>query len=194
MIYSISGLVLFLLGSAHSFLPTNQLETKFILFLQRVFNRKPSLAFFREIWFLGRTPFALVILVLLTCLRWKSGLVAMAVFGITVGLEQLVKGLFNRQRPFAERAEIKMLQPREPHDPSFPSGDTLRIWYLALILSSVLGWNVPFGIGAFFLALLVTLGRLVMGVHYLSDALAGAGLGLLGASTTIWLWHLLQLL
>ena len=85
-------------------------------------------------------------------------------------------------------------QPREPGDASFPSGDALRAWYLALILPVFAGGGLALALGLSVLAMLVTLGRMVMGVHYLTDTLAGAGLGMLGAGTTIWLWYLLHLI
>lgn len=87
-----------------------------------------------------------------------------------------------------------MAQPQKPTDPSFPSGDAFRIWYLVLILIAASGSNQVLGFIAILLAVLVSLGRMILGVHYLTDVLAGAGLGFLGAGTTIWLWHLFNLL
>lgn len=194
MIYLISGLALLLLGSAHRFFTTSMLELSLVRGLQGIAKSLASVGLFREFWFFGRTPFALAVLLAFALVEWKAGLASLAVFGITVGLEQLIKGLFNRKRPFLESGQIQMLQPQEPQDPSFPSGDALRIWYLALILGTFLGSSAPFWTGAVLLACLVSLGRLIMGVHYLSDVLAGSGLGLLGAALTIWFWNAYNLL
>lgn len=87
-----------------------------------------------------------------------------------------------------------MLQPQEPGDPSFPSGDALRVWFLALILTIAMGNSLPLGIIMAFVAALVSVGRMVLGVHYPTDVLAGIGLGFLGAGTTIWFWQMLNLL
>ncbi|NQS91448.1 MAG: phosphatase PAP2 family protein [Chloroflexi bacterium] len=194
MNYHLVGFGLFLIGCLHSIKPIKEKEVKIGKVLQELFNRKPWLMLFREIWFFGRTSFALIVIILLICIDWKTGLIADLVFLTIVGVEQLVKQLFRRRRPFSDHSFIAMLQPLEPHDPSFPSGDALRVWYIALILPIAVGNSIPFLIATITLALFVTLGRIVMGVHYLTDTFAGTGLGLLGAGTTIWLWHFFNLL
>ncbi|MFN2282597.1 MAG: phosphatase PAP2 family protein [Anaerolineales bacterium] len=191
MTYLLIGLFLFLLGCAHPLLPSDRWEIKIVHSVQIHLSGKPFQRIFQEIWLFGLTTFALTALVLLTAVNWKIGLVALSIFSITVGIERLVKAAFNRQRPFQEIPQIAMLQPREPHDPSYPSGDVLRIWYLALIISTLLG-SPAFWAAAVILALVVSLGRLVMGVHYLSDVIGGAGLGITAAGFTIWLWHMFQ--
>lgn len=169
-------------------------EVNFVRYVQNLSKRKPILFILREVWFFGRTTFALILLVFLVCINWKTGLIAAGVFLIIVGIEFLVKTLYYRKRPFVAHQNIAVLQPIEPLDSSFPSGDTMRVWYLALIVSAFAGDTTYFLTATISLAILVTLGRLVMGVHYLTDTLAGAGLGILGAGTTIWLWNLLNIL
>ena len=66
-----------------------------------------------------------------------------------------------------------MLQPLEPFGSSFPSGDALQIWYPAFIVPVAAGNATVFLTAAISLAILVTLGRMVMLVHYLTDTLAG---------------------
>lgn len=194
MIYQLLGVVLFLIGCTHRFKRARTFDAQIVRSLQSLFNRDSVLPFFQEIWFFGRTSFIIVMLFLLTSLNWKLGLTATLVFLVTVGIEQIVKLVFNRSRPFSTEPDISMLQPTNPTDPSFPSGDALRIWYLALILPVAAGESGLFLAGSILLAILVTSGRLVMGVHFLTDAIAGIGLGLLGAGTTLWLWNLLNLL
>lgn len=194
MIYQLLGFIFFLIGCTHLFTQISNSETRISTSIQNTFNQKPWLGFFKEIWFIGRTTFVVIILIFLICIDWKIGLIANFVFLITVGIEQIVKVKFNRKRPFSVLSTVAMLQPFEPQDPSFPSGDALRIWYLALIFPVAFGYSVPFLLAAILLAILVSLGRLVLGVHYLTDVLAGAGLGLLGAGTTIWIWQFFSLL
>ena len=170
-----------------------QLDESIVQYIQQISNRKPLLFFFKEVWFFGRTSFALIILVFLICMNWKTGFIAAGVLLLFVGIEYLIKTLYFRKRPYTTHEGITMLQPFEPLDSSFPSGDTMRVWYLALIISVSAGDTTSFLIATICLAILVTLGRLVMGVHYLTDTLAGAGLGILGAGTTIWLWNLLNI-
>jgi membrane-associated phospholipid phosphatase len=194
MIYQLLGFVLVLIGFAHVFDGIKTWETQIIHKVQGLFKNKPWLTIFQESWFFGRTSFAVVSLLLLTSLKWKIGAIALLVFLISVGIENIIKIVFNRSRPYIAHQYINMLQPNNPIDPSFPSGDALRIWYLALILPVAAGESGLFLTAFLLLAILVTLGRMVMGVHYLTDTIAGTGLGILGAGTTLWLWHLLKLL
>jgi len=191
MIYQLIGFIFLLSGFSHLFDFTKSWEIKIAYLLQVSFKNKPWLPMFQEIWFFGRTSFAITILILLTAFNWKMGLAAIVVFLIIVGIENLIKKSFTRSRPYSTISEINMLQPIEPTDPSFPSGDALRVWYLALILPAITGENPILLIACVFLAILVSLGRMVMGVHYITDTVSGAGLGLLGAGTTIWLWNYL---
>ncbi len=194
MIYQTIGLALFFIGCLHFQEQIACWEIRIVRIAQATFNQQPWNGLFKEIWFLGKTATALIILGFITCFNWKLGALAGLLFLIIGGIEQLLKRLVNRSRPFHEQTDIKMLQPLEPADPSFPSGDALRVWYLALILPVAAGNSLAFFIMAVLLAVLVTLGRLVMGVHYLTDSLAGMGLGMLGAGTTIWLWTMFNLI
>ncbi len=193
MTYHFLGLILLLLGFIHMFDEVVSLEVSIVRYVQQISKMKPLLFFFKEVWFFGRTSFAIIFLVFLVCIKWKTGLIAAGVFLVIVGIEYLIKTLYFRKRPYTAHQGIAMLQPLEPLDSSFPSGDTMRVWFLALIISSSAGDTTFFLTGMISLAILVTLGRLVMGVHYLTDTLAGAGLGILGAGTTIWLWNLLNI-
>jgi undecaprenyl-diphosphatase len=194
MIYQIIGLILILMGCSHLIIQTDNAETSLILFVQKISNRKPLIGFIREIWFLGRTTFLIIILLIITAFDWQLGGIAFAVFLVTAAIEMLIKVSFNRIRPFQNQPKILMLQPQEPSDPSFPSGDTYRIWYLALTLAFVFGNDPNVLLAMIVIALLVSVGRLAMGVHYLTDILAGAGLGLIAAGTAIWVWFYLGLL
>lgn len=194
MIYLLIGLFLFVIGFSHKLETINSLDFQAVKLIQNRLGRLPFLVWFEEVWVFGRTAFTLVILLFLTGYNWKLGLSALSIFGIVAGLELVIKSTFNRTRPYSDHKDIQMLQPREPTDPSFPSGDALRIWFLILILVTALGNNPAFGILSVLLAVLVTMGRLIFGVHYLTDVLAGIGLGFLAAGTTIWLWQSLHLL
>ena len=187
------GLGLFLSGFIHRIFPLTEREWEIVRRLQAAARSLNGVGFFQKIWFFGRTTFALAALSGLTLVKWKAGLAAFSAFGFIVGLEYLLKGSIERERPFQTSGQIAMLQPEEPQDASFPSGDTLRIWYVALILGTILG-TPSFWIGAILLALSVTLGRMVLGVHYPSDVLTGAGLGLMGASLAAWLWQVYNLI
>lgn len=194
MTYQLIGLGFLIIGFSHKLAPIRAIDLKVVQTFQKSFANPPLSAFFKEIWFFGRTSFAIVFLVVMIGINWKMGLTTLAVFTVIAGLEKILKVLFNRDRPFSTHQEIRMVQPQQPGDPSFPSGDAFRIWYLALILIAASGSNLAVGFITIMLTVLVSLGRMILGVHYLTDVLAGIGLGFLGAGTTLWLWNIFNLL
>jgi undecaprenyl-diphosphatase len=83
-----------------------------------------------------------------------------------------IKFLIRRPRPEGEWGAI--YRNTDPH--SFPSGHAARV---AMLSSLAFAFDLPIlGIVLVFWGLLVCLGRIWMGVHYLSDILAGAMLGI----------------
>jgi undecaprenyl-diphosphatase len=90
-------------------------------------------------------------------------------------LYKWLKSKTSRPRPFAVEAAVRA--GADPLDPfSFPSGHTLHavaFSVVAIAFYPVLAWLlVPF-------TLLVAISRVVLGLHYPSDVLAGAALGAL---------------
>ncbi len=105
---------------------------------------------------------------------WKSrAVVLMVAILVAAMLVFLVKWLFKRRRPEGEWG--KFYRSTDPH--SFPSGHAVRSVMLAVIM---LGLG-PLWLGLVLLiwAPLVGLARVAMGLHYLSDVLAGMLMGLL---------------
>ncbi|MEA5077567.1 MAG: phosphatase PAP2 family protein [Anaerolineaceae bacterium] len=141
---------------------------------------KPFAAFFAhsgDSWFI---EIALFILWLVSRNRIHQMLAWMA--GCVVVLAVLVLGikfLIRRQRPEGDWGAI--YRNTDPH--SFPSGHAARTAMLAT-LAFAFG---PIWLGIAFVvwALLVSLARVWMGVHYLSDVLAGIVLGILFALATL---------
>jgi len=95
----------------------------------------------------------------------------------------LVKRLFRRQRPHGEWGGI--YRKTDPH--SFPSGHAARMLMLA-VLAAALG---PAWLAWLLLvwAPLVALARVAMGVHYLSDIIGGALLGIAVGLALALAWH-----
>ncbi len=104
--------------------------------------------------------------------RQRSALMGIAVVGLAV-LVLAIKFIVRRQRPEGEWGAI--YRNTDPH--SFPSGHAARA-----ILLGVLAWSlgpVWFGWMVILWSPLVSMARISMGVHYLSDVLAGMVLGML---------------
>ncbi len=116
------------------------------------------------LWWKGHRELAFDLLVLLA-----------AVIVVT----EVLKYAINRPRPCDV---LPNLSPFTLHacgaegDPSFPSGHASRIFAVAMLLSLSLKWSVR--VSSFGVAILTGLSRVYLGVHWPSDVLAGAVLGI----------------
>ncbi len=185
------GGILFLAGFLYRQEKIGQIDGQVFLAGHLFLREKIGAALFQRLWFLGRTPFTLLWLSLLIMLNWRYGLIAGGIYVLAAGLEGGGKLLVGRPRPWGVvfPEGVDMLQPQRPTDSSFPSGDSFRVWFLALILPAF--WGAPWyvytlSVGA---ALTVTLGRVAMGVHYPLDTISGTGLGFLSAGLTVLAWQ-----
>lgn len=105
---------------------------------------------------------------------WRQrALVMMVGIAITAAIVMLIKFTVRRSRPEGEWGRIYRMT--DPH--SFPSGHAARSIILAV---------VGIGLGPLWFAAtlliwspLVGLARIILGVHYPSDVIAGMGLGIL---------------
>ena len=104
---------------------------------------------------------------------WKSrALTLIIAILITAGVVFVVKLIVRRKRPEGEWG--KFYRSTDPH--SFPSGHAVRAVMLAVIMLGLGPWWM--GLILLVWAPLVGLARVAMGLHYLSDVLAGMFLGL----------------
>ena len=104
--------------------------------------------------------------------QWQSlATILLIAIVITAVLVLILKFAIRRQRPEGEWGNI--YRSTDPH--SFPSGHATRAFMLAT-MGLGLG-PIWLGIALVLWAPLVALGRVAMGVHYLSDILAGLVIG-----------------
>ena len=119
---------------------------------------------------------ALIVLWFFSNSTWKQWEVV-EFFGILglAGVVLAIKFLVRRERPQGEWGGI--YRNTDPH--SFPSGHAARSFLIAVIASVL----APLWLAAalWVWAPLVALARVAMGVHYLSDVIAGATLGVIVA-------------
>lgn len=121
-------------------------------------------------WFWGA---GLLILWFLGNSFWKQwAIVIVAGISILAALVMSLKFLIRRKRPQGEWGAI--YRNTDPH--SFPSGHAARAFLIAVLCSGMgLGWPVLI---LWIWAPLVSLARVAMGVHYVSDIVAGFLIGL----------------
>jgi undecaprenyl-diphosphatase len=107
----------------------------------------------------------------------RAAVAAVLSAGLALLVAHFLASAINRARPFVAHPHIHLFLAHAP-DPGFPSDHATGAFAIgfALVLRDRLT-----GIVALVLALLLSFGRVALGVHYPSDVLAGAALGLLAA-------------
>jgi undecaprenyl-diphosphatase len=117
--------------------------------------------------------------------RFRALASAGVAVGVGIGLFLNLKRAFGRKRPCALEPHCwATLLP--PDQFSFPSGHTITAFAVMVSLGEYYHAMLP---GLFFCALSVALSRILLGMHFLSDVIAGAILGgMLGYSAAL-LFH-----
>jgi membrane-associated phospholipid phosphatase len=112
----------------------------------------------------------------------RRGLASLAVASATANI--IGKGLASRERPDADVPAARRL-PHAPWTSSFPSGHAAS----AAAFATGAAMEMPeLAAGASVLALAVGASRVVTGVHYPSDVLAGFAIGTAAAASTLLWW------
>lgn len=150
-----------------------------LLFIQEHFRGTALNAFWKFITLFGEYGiFWICVGLAVICFakRYRAGLSCLLALGLGALLCNLIlKQLIDRPRPFVTYPEIEPLITRV-FDSSFPSGHSCASFACSVVLLCML--PKKYGIPALILALLVAGSRLALGVHYPSDVLAGALLGI----------------
>jgi undecaprenyl-diphosphatase len=123
-------------------------------------------------WLLARTGDSLFWLAVSGILIWQKsplGWTLLITVAVTAVLTGIAKGVFRRQRPLEKWAIATDKY-------AFPSGHAARAGAVALAMSFAYpSWTVFW----FLWAILVALARVALSRHYVSDVIAGLGVGIL---------------
>jgi len=129
-------------------------------------------------WFWGA---AMIILWILGDTFWKRwAIVILAAISVLAAVVMALKFIIKRRRPEGDWGSI--YRNTDPH--SFPSGHAARAFLIAA-LAVVLG-PAGLALALWIWAPLVSLARVAMGVHYVSDVAAGS---ILGAAAGLIAWR-----
>ena len=143
-------------------------------------NNRVLLGLFRGVSRLGDWPLSVIVgITLLVAQGWRAITGWAVVSFLAVFLQKRIKNLYGRPRPCEQPQGPPQRAPIPDHG-SFPSGHTLHAVMAAIVTTSLLPGVAPVFL---LLAILMALSRVVLGVHYPSDVLAGAALGCVLGST-----------
>lgn len=130
----------------------------------------------------GDWPLSVVVGLLLAVTHGPEAFVAYTLASVCgVGLQKQLKVRCARMRP-CEHPDGPPQRAPIPDVGSFPSGHTLHATMAAVVVAQLLP---VLAMGFATVAILIGLSRVVLGVHYPSDVLAGATLGAVFASVLV---------
>ena len=142
-------------------------------FFNRKFHYNKLILLMRNITHLGSTTFSVAfsLIMLLYSLHRSENLGIQMIFTLLLGniIVQTIKRLVNRPRPYTTLSDISPINPPDCKY-SFPSGHTCAAFSMAFILARFIP---SLSIIFIFLALLVALSRVYLGVHYPTDIAIG---------------------
>lgn len=98
-----------------------------------------------------------------------------AVFLSRIVIVETLRHFFSRLRPFVEYQVNLLLKNQPAGEPSFPSGHASFFFALA---TAVYFYNKKLGIFLFISAFLISISRVFGGIHWPSDIIAGALIGI----------------
>lgn len=155
------------------------MDKRVLLWIQdelRISVLNPFFIFITNLGNAGAIWIVISVLLLIPKKTRKAGVLSiMALIGSVLVNNLILKNLVGRTRPYEILTNLQLLV-NTANDFSFPSGHTGSSFAAACILYKEL--SKKYGIPAMILASLIGFSRLYVGIHYPSDVLAGAVIGI----------------
>ncbi len=121
-------------------------------------------------------------IIYILCGKKKEGVLVLATLGVCAFIVNLlIKPIFTRKRPFETFHHIQV-RIKPPFGTSFPSGHTATSFAST---TAILLLGLPFGWLACILAVCIAVSRIYLFVHYPSDVIGGAVIGILIAIVVV---------
>lgn len=160
---------------------TTALELRFFFWLLSLNKYKGVTYISRQISKLGDGPFYVLCGILFVLFGGSLGermfVIGCIAYSIELPLYWSIKNSIKRDRPFRRYENVSAVV--VPNDTfSFPSGHTAAAFVFATMVSN---FFPAFTIPVYLLACMIGLSRVLLGVHYPSDILAGGLLGKISA-------------
>jgi len=155
------------------------IDETLILFIQNNLRFEPLNQIMKVITYAGEAGMIWILLSLFFIFvkkDKKTGLVLLAGLAISYIINDIIiKNLIMRPRPFVDIPTLTALI-KYPSSPSFPSGHAVSSFCFSYIVSALQGkrWR-----WCYIMAFIIAASRSYVGVHYVSDILIGAILGIL---------------
>jgi len=107
--------------------------------------------------------------------EWTSSLILAVAMVTAMSLTDVLKAAFNLPRPFQVPSLGIVARGEIPTNPGFPSGHTTNAFTVATVIwSRYTAWRVPFVL----LAIATAVSMIILGLHFPSDVIGGAFLGI----------------
>ena len=165
------------LKTSKFFARVDDLETRYCILLNSSSRQVFIRLFFRAVSRLGDGVFWYVLIAFLPYLNGSTGAMQAAHILITglcgVLIYKILKLRLVRDRPFISCAVIQQAAPTLDRY-SFPSGHTMHAFSFSIMLSFYMPEFTSLVCG---FTVLVALSRVILGLHYPTDVVAGASLG-----------------